>query len=76
MRDARPTFSEPTKITVDDVRGRLERSEPLFFIDARSPRAWEASDVKLPGALRAPAGEIEAHLGELPHDRPIVVYCT
>lgn len=76
MRGGKPVFSEPTKVTVDDVFGRLERGEPLFFVDARSPKAWDASDVKLPQALRAPVGEIASRLREIPHDRPIVVYCT
>ena len=67
---------EVSRITVDEVKSRMDRGEPLFFIDTRTPKAWEESPVKLPGALRVPADDVEPHLGEVPHDRTIVTYCT
>ncbi|MGI8782388.1 MAG: rhodanese-like domain-containing protein [Acidobacteriota bacterium] len=67
---------QPTKLTVDDVKGRLDRKEPIVFIDSRNAKAWGESDVKLPGALRVPADEVAAHLGEIPRDRTLITYCT
>ena len=67
---------EPTRISVSDVKGRMERGESFVFLDARNPKAWGSSDVKLPGALRVPVDEVDQHLVQLPRDRTLVPYCT
>jgi rhodanese-related sulfurtransferase len=67
---------DPTKVTVGEVKKQLEHGEPVVFIDTRNPKAWATSAVKLPGALRIPAEEVERHLSAIPHGRPIVTYCT
>lgn len=67
---------QATRITVDEAKERLDRGEPLLFIDTRNPEAWGKSAVKLPGAIRVPAAEIESHLDEIASDRAIVTYCT
>ena len=66
----------PTKITADDAWGRFERDELIVFVDSRNAKEWAASDVKLPGAIRVPADDVEAHLDEIPRDRSVVAYCT
>lgn len=67
---------EATRITVDEVRERMNRGEPFAFVDTRNPTAWAESDQKLPAAVRVPADELEQHLGEIPHDRAVITYCT
>ena len=67
---------EPTRVTVDEVRERMGRGEPFAFVDTRNPKAWGESDVKLPGAIRVPADEVEQHLSEIPNNRVVVTYCT
>ena len=67
---------QTTRITVDEVGERLNRGEPFAFVDTRNPQAWGESDQKLPGAIRVPAGELDQHLDEIPHDRVVVTYCT
>ena len=67
---------EATRVTVDEVKERMERGEQFAFVDTRNPAAWGESDVKLPGALRVPANEVEQHLSEIPHDRAVITYCT
>jgi rhodanese-related sulfurtransferase len=67
---------EATKVTVDEVRERMERGEQFTFVDTRNPVAWGESDVKLPGAIRVPADELKQHLDEIPHDRAVITYCT
>jgi len=67
---------EPRRIRVADVKKRLERGEPILFIDTRSSHSWEESDVKIPGAVRIHYSELPQRLGELPRDRLIVTYCT
>jgi len=67
---------EVTRVTVDEVKARIDRGEPFLFLDTRNPTAWGESDVKLPGALRVPADEVEQHLEEIPQGRAIITYCT
>jgi ArsR family transcriptional regulator len=67
---------EATRVTVDEVRERMDRGEQFTFVDTRNPQAWGESDVKLPGAIRVPAGELEQHLSEIPRDRAVITYCT
>jgi rhodanese-related sulfurtransferase len=61
---------------VDHVRQRLDRGEPVAFLDVRNPQAWASANVKIPGAIRVPLDELPQRLGDLPRDRPIVAYCT
>ena len=67
---------EATRVTVDEVKERMDRGEQFAFLDTRNPKAWGESDVKLPGALRVPADEVEEHLDEIPRDRAVITYCT
>jgi rhodanese-related sulfurtransferase len=69
-------MSDNLRITVDEVRKKMGAGEQFSFIDTRNPQAWEASDVKLPGALRVPADKLGEHISEIPKDKPIVTYCT
>lgn len=64
------------RISVAELRQRMNAGEPFVFIDTRNPQAWGESDVKIPGALRIPVAEAEQHLTEVPQDRAIVTYCT
>jgi rhodanese-related sulfurtransferase len=67
---------EPTRVTVDEVKERMDRGEPLAFVDTRNPQAWGEAETKLPGAIRVPADEVEQHLDGIPHDRAVITYCT
>ena len=67
---------EATRVTVDEVKERMERGEQFTFVDTRNPQAWGEAETKLPGAIRVPAGELEQHLEEIPRDRAVITYCT
>jgi rhodanese-related sulfurtransferase len=67
---------EIKRISLAEVKKRLDRGDPVLFIDTRSSHAWGESDVKIPGALRIHYSELEGRLGDLPRDRLIVTYCT
>lgn len=67
---------EATRVTVDEIKMRMDKGEPFTFIDARNPQAWSEADEKLPGAIRVPADKVTDHLSEIPHDRVIITYCT
>ncbi len=65
-----------TRITVDEVKQRLDRGEEFAFLDTRNPQAWAESLSKLPNAIRVPANELDQHLDEIPKDRTLITYCT
>jgi rhodanese-related sulfurtransferase len=69
-------MADNLRITVDELRQRLDAGEPFLFLDTRNPNAWAESDVKVQGALRVPADHFQDYLAELPKNRPIVTYCT
>jgi len=66
----------PTRISVDEVRTRMERGEDVTFVDARNPQAWGEATTKLPGAIRIPAEEAEKHIADVRRDYLVVTYCT
>lgn len=43
------------------------------LLDVRTPE--EFSERHLEGAVNIPVDQVEARLGEIPRDRPVVVYC-
>ena len=67
---------EATRVTVDEVKARLDRGEKFTFVDTRNPKAWAEADTKLPNAIRVSADEVEQHLDQIPHDRTVITYCT
>jgi len=67
---------EATRVTVDEVKERMNRGEEFTFIDTRNPKAWGEAQTKLPGAIRVPADEVEEHVSEIPRDRTAITYCT
>ena len=67
---------EATRVTVDEVKERMDRGETFTFVDTRNPQAWGEATRKLPSAIRVPADEVEQHLDEIPHDRTVITYCT
>jgi rhodanese-related sulfurtransferase len=67
---------EITRITVDEVRERLARGEPLAFVDARSAESWAKADMQIPRSVRVPPDDVAGHVADVPRDRAIVTYCT
>jgi rhodanese-related sulfurtransferase len=67
---------EATRVTVDEIKERLDRGEVFTFVDTRNPQAWGEADTKLPGAIRVSADDVENSLDEIPRDRTVITYCT
>jgi rhodanese-related sulfurtransferase len=67
---------EATRVTVDEVKERMDRGESFTFIDTRNAKAWAEAETKLPAAIRIPADEAEQHLDQVPRDRTAITYCT
>lgn len=65
-----------TKLTVEDVKRRMDDGETLTFVDARNPQAWRDAKTMLLDAVRVPADQVADHLGAIPRDRTVITYCT
>jgi len=70
------TEDEVARITVDELKEKLAKNAPVFIIDSRSQGSYDGSEIKIKGAIRIAADEIESRLSEIPRNREIVVYCT
>lgn len=67
---------QPTPVSPAEAKAMFERGDRVVFVDARNPVAWGSSTVKLPGAIRIPADDVDAHLSELPQGSTAITYCT
>jgi hypothetical protein len=64
------------RITAEDLKGMLDRGEPLTIIDLRHSLDALPDPRTLPGALRMNPDELKARQAEIPRDRGIILYCT
>ena len=67
---------EPQRITVEELKEKLAKNEPVFIIDSRSQGSYDGTETKIKGAVRIPMDDVESRLNEIPRDKEIVVYCT
>ena len=69
-------MADTLRITVDELKRRMEAGEDFVLIDVRNPQVWAASDTMLPEAIRVPMDKLEENLPRIPKNRPVVAYCT
>ena len=60
-------------ITVIELQQRLKRDPQPYLLDVREP--WEFARGHLAEASLIPLGELEARVGEIPRERPILAIC-
>jgi len=67
----------PQRITVDQVKALLDNGETVVFFDTRRGPDWDASDVKLPDAVRInDSAALAAAVNNLSGEEKIVTYCS
>jgi membrane protein DedA with SNARE-associated domain/rhodanese-related sulfurtransferase len=64
------------KISVDELKKRMDAGDPITVVDVRHPLALELDPEAIPGALNFLLEDIEHRHHEIPRDREIVLYCT
>lgn len=64
------------RITVEELKAKLDAGEAMVVVDVRHPVDFEAEPAIIPGALHLTTEEVEARHLEIPRDREIVLYCT
>jgi rhodanese-related sulfurtransferase len=68
--------ADAPRITVNELKKRMDAGEDFTLIDVRNPEAWAQSDTKLPEAIRISIDRWEENLPRIPRNRPVVTYCT
>jgi rhodanese-related sulfurtransferase len=69
-------MADAPRITVEELKRRMEAGEDFTIIDVRNPQAWAEAKTKIPGAIRVPIDDLEQNLPNIPKDKPVVAYCT
>jgi membrane protein DedA with SNARE-associated domain/rhodanese-related sulfurtransferase len=64
------------RISVAELYARLNAAAPPVVLDVRSSTAQGLQLRRIPGALHVPLQEVGRHVGTLPRDRDIILYCT
>ncbi|MBI1921366.1 MAG: rhodanese-like domain-containing protein [Geobacter sp.] len=57
-----------------EAKQLLQKNHNVFLLDCRTPD--EFRQARLGGAVLIPINEIERRLGEVPKNKPILVYCA
>jgi sulfur-carrier protein adenylyltransferase/sulfurtransferase len=63
----------PAEITVEELKGRLDRGERVFILDVRNPEEYEIC--RIPGSTLLPLPSLPQRFRELDAGRETVVHC-
>lgn len=69
-------MADATRVTVDELKRRMDAGEDFTIIDTRNPQVWAESDTMIPEAIRIPVDKLEENLPRIPKSRAVVAYCT
>ena len=72
----RLSMADGPRITVEELKRRMDAGEDFTVIDVRNPNAWAETDTVIPEAIRVPLDKLEENLPRIPKGRPVVAYCT
>jgi rhodanese-related sulfurtransferase len=73
--EARPDLTETTeRVSAPLAAERLAGAEPPLAVDVRAPREREAR--RIDGSVSIPLNHLSERIGELPRDRPLLVFCA
>lgn len=67
---------EPARVGPAEAWALVGRGRDPVFLDTRNPYHRAKSDWQIPGSLRIWRGELEERIGEVPRNRPVVIYCA
>ena len=65
-----------SRITVDELKQKIDAREELIIVDLRHSVDFEADPETIPGAFRMDSKELEDKNDRLPRDREVILYCT
>ena len=73
--EARPDLTATTeRVSAPLAAQRLAGADPPLAVDVRAPRERDAK--RIDGSISIPLNHLSERLGELPHNRPLLVFCA
>jgi len=63
------------RMTKEELKPRLGAAD-LVVIDVRAPKDWDASGLRIAGAIRENTGEPEKWGRKYPREKTLVLYCA
>ena len=70
------TMLRMARINVDELYRLIDTGAIPVIVDVRSQTARALEPRRIPGARHVPLGAVGQHVGDLPRDREIILYCT
>jgi membrane protein DedA with SNARE-associated domain/rhodanese-related sulfurtransferase len=67
---------EMARISVEELHYQMGSDPAPLVVDVRSITAQSLERQRIPGALSLPLQEVAQHVGKLPRDRDIILYCN
>ena len=67
---------EVPRITVKELKKKLDGEDEVVILDVRNPTAWANSDLRLPGALRIAMDDLDSRSEAFDPGKAVVAYCT
>jgi membrane protein DedA with SNARE-associated domain len=64
------------RITVDELKERMDTGEEVVVVDLRHSVEFEADPETIPGAVHMDASDLEGNGELLPRDQEVILYCT
>lgn len=64
------------RITIQELKDKMNRSEQIVILDVRSGEDYASSKVKIKNAVRIPIDQLEDRYRELPAGLEIITYCA
>ncbi len=64
----------PRDMASVEAKALLARNRNVVLLDVRTPEEYRQAHLK--GATLIPLGDLARRIGELPKNRPVVVYCA
>ena len=64
------------RITVEELKEKLDSGEEVVIVDLRHSVDFEADPKLIPGAVHMDDKDLEGKNDQLPRDREIILYCT
>ena len=69
-------MADAPRITVQELKRRMDAGEDFTVIDVRNPQAWAEANTVIPEAIRVSMDQLEEELPRIPKSKPVVAYCT
>lgn len=64
----------PRNITSSEAKALLAKNRNVFILDVRTPEEYRQG--RLARSVLIPITEVERRIGEIPKNRPVIVYCA